>query len=85
MIALVTLTREFLGEMIAQEGVVEFLYSKEEDEPDPQRRIFSPWEISEDEYTVLGWDHDRDAPRRFTIAKVFDLKPYDEDYVRPAT
>lgn len=71
-------------EAVREESVVAFEYSKPTD-PNPQRRIFSPWEIDEAHNTVLGYDHDREGVRKFTMANAFNLRPYEEDsYVRPA-
>jgi predicted DNA-binding transcriptional regulator YafY len=70
---------------IKAEYALTFFYVKDWSNPkDAMLRTFSPWEVSDG--TVLGWDHDRGAIRRF----VFDNVPqepvrYDFDhYVRPS-
>lgn len=72
------------AEAIHEEQVVTFEYDKP-GEPRRTRRVVSPWEIKDGE-RVLGWDHDRDGIRMFTLAHIVGVvQPYDEDYVRPAT
>ena len=51
----------------------------------PMQRIVSPYELSEDGETFLGFDHGRQAIRRFSLGGIIseDIELPDEDYVYP--
>ena len=48
-------------------------------------RTVSPYELSDDGETFLGFDHDRQAIRRFSVSGITseDIELPDEDYVQP--
>jgi hypothetical protein len=48
-------------------------------------RTVSPYELSEDGESVLGFDHDRQAIRRFFLSGFVteDIELPDDDYVQP--
>jgi len=82
-----TLSHAELGEIIdnaiLNEEVICFWYEKR-----PQRgrvlRTLSPYECSPVGDTVLGYDHGREALRRFELSKIVAVEPYDdEEYVKP--
>jgi predicted DNA-binding transcriptional regulator YafY len=54
---------------ISAEDVLEFDYPSSVD-GQPLRRTFSPWRMKKDSTVVLGFDHDREAPRCYTLAKM---------------
>lgn len=50
----------------------------------PMQRTVSPYEISDDGATFLGYDHSRDALRRFDFGLLADIEVAEnEDYVYP--
>lgn len=80
-----TLTGDTITTAIRNERVIRFWFLSQS-RPAPQIRTVSPYELSKDGESVLGYDHDRAAIRRFSLAGfVFpDIElPEDEDYVYP--
>lgn len=69
---------------IRNERVIRFWFQSQS-RPAPQIRTVSPYELSEDGDTFLGFDHDRQAIRRFSLSGIVfeDIELPDEDYVRP--
>lgn len=55
--------------------------------PLPMQRTVSPYELSDDGDTFLGFDHARQALRRFSLDGIADPDnielPDDEEYVQP--
>ena len=51
----------------------------------PMLRTVSPYELSEDGESLLGFDHDRQAIRRYSLSGIVsdDIELPDEDYVKP--
>lgn len=48
------------------------------------RRTLSPYSLAEDGETVLGFDHGRQALRRFELSKISgDVAVANEDYIKP--
>lgn len=65
---------------IFNEEPVAFMYEKPGGlEP----RILSPYEVSEDGETVLGYDHVRCELRRFELSKIVAIETAHQDYVKP--
>lgn len=58
-----------LAEAICAEQVVRFQYQKHSDDA-PLQRIFSPWELTDNGGSVLGWDHGREGIRRFFLSDI---------------
>lgn len=59
---------------------------KSQSRPVPQIRTVSPYELSDDGESFLGFDHTRQAIRRFSLSGFVseDIElPDDEDYVYP--
>jgi predicted DNA-binding transcriptional regulator YafY len=52
---------------------------------EPMIRTVSPYELSDDGESFLGFDHDRQAIRRFSLSGIVteDIELPDEDYVKP--
>jgi predicted DNA-binding transcriptional regulator YafY len=75
---------EVIDNAIINEEVVRFDYFAN---GYPQSRTLSPYEASEaseDGESILGFDHDRAALRRFQYSKIMDIETIeDEDYVKP--
>lgn len=69
---------------IRRERVIRFWF-KSQSRPVPQIRTVSPYELSDDGETFLGFDHDRQAIRRFSLGGIVteDIELPDEDYVQP--
>jgi predicted DNA-binding transcriptional regulator YafY len=70
---------------IRNERVIRFWF-KSQSRPAPQLRTISPYELSEDGESVLGFDHGREAIRRFSLSGFVsdDIElPDDEEYVYP--
>lgn len=70
---------------IERERVIRFWF-KSQSRPAPQIRTVSPYELSENGESVLGFDHGRQAIRRFSLEGFVteDIElPDDEDYVYP--
>lgn len=53
--------------------------------PVPMQRTVSPYELSDDGDTFLGYDHDRCAIRRFSLSGIVqdDIELPDEEYIKP--
>jgi len=53
--------------------------------PVPQIRTVSPYELSDDGESFLGFDHGRQAIRRFSLAGIVqeEIELPDEDYIQP--
>lgn len=52
----------------------------------PMIRTVSPYELSDDGESFLGFDHDRQAMRRFSLDGIADTEGIelpDEDYIQP--
>lgn len=80
-----TSNADTLTAAIRAETVVEFGYKKGLAEP-ARLVTFSPWELSEDGESIIGYDHGRDGIRRFSISKItgdVDGAATDEHYVLP--
>lgn len=79
-----THTADTITAAIERERVIRFWF-KSQSRPAPMIRTVSPYELSEDGESVLGFDHDRQAIRRFSLSGfVFDdIELPDEDYVYP--
>lgn len=71
---------EVIDNAILNEEVVRFYYLRD---GVPMQRTLSPYEASEDGLSILGFDHGRQALRRFDCAKIMDIETVDEEYVRP--
>lgn len=73
-------------EVIEREEVVQFEYNSH---GDFTIRTVSVWQIDviNGSKSIFGWDHDREAPRRFSLDKIPTLpSSYEfEEFVRPAT
>lgn len=69
---------------IRNERVVRFWFQTRS-RPAPMIRTVSPYELSEDGESFLGFDHDRQAIRRFSLSGIVteDIELPDEDYVYP--
>jgi len=69
---------------IRAERVIRFWF-KSQTRPVPQIRTASPYELSEDGESFLGFDHDRQAIRRFSLSGIVseEIELPDEDYVYP--
>lgn len=70
---------------IEREKVIRFWFASKS-RPVPQIRTVSPYELSEDGESFLGFDHGRQAIRRFSLTGIVmeDIEmPDDEDYVYP--
>lgn len=70
---------------IRNERVIRFWFVSKS-RPVPQIRTVSPYELSDDGDTFLGFDHDRQAIRRFGLDGFVDNGielPDDEEYVQP--
>lgn len=73
---------------IRAEKVIHFIYPAQKRGRYPVLRTVSPYELSEDGQTFLGWCHDREALRRFNLNKIQgEVRPTstDAEYVQPAT
>lgn len=80
-----TTIADTISAAIRNERVIRFWF-KAQSRPKPQVRTVSPYELSEDGESVLGFDHGREAIRRFSLTGfVFeDIElPDDEDYIYP--
>jgi predicted DNA-binding transcriptional regulator YafY len=79
-----TQTADTITAAIERERVIRFWF-KSQSRPAPMIRTVSPYELSEDGESVLGFDHDRQAIRRFSLSGfVFDdIELPDEDYIQP--
>lgn len=66
------------------ERVIRFWFQSQS-RPAPMIRTVSPYELSEDGESFLGFDHDRQAIRRFSLSGIVteDIELPDEDYVKP--
>lgn len=71
---------------IQGEYVLQFWYTSASN-PTNALRTFSPWEIDDKRSTVFGWDHDRDAMRKFSFDSVLSepVRYDNEEYARPAS
>lgn len=67
---------------VDSERVVQFDYPSSEDGT-PVRRTFSPWEPKG--ASIVGWDHDRDAPRHYRPERIDGMVVLDpfESYTYP--
>jgi len=80
-----TTLADIITAAIERERVIRFWF-KTQSRPAPQIRTVSPYELSEDGESVLGFDHARQAIRRFSLAGFVteDIElPDNEDYVYP--
>lgn len=69
---------EVIDNAIVNEEVVRFPYLSNDG---VSLRTLSPYEGTAE--GVLGYDHVREALRRFNFSKIIDIETIDEDYVRP--
>ncbi len=69
---------------IEREKVIRFWFRSQSFSA-PMIRTVSPYELSEDGESVLGFDHDRQAIRRFFLSGFVteDIELPDDDYVQP--
>lgn len=79
-----TLAADTITAAIRNERVIRFWFTSRT-RPVPQIRTVSPYELSDDGETFLGFDHDRQAIRRFSLAGIVteDIELPDEDYIYP--
>lgn len=79
-----TIVADTITAAIRNERVIRFWFVSRS-RPEPMLRTVSPYELSEDGESVLGFDHDRQAIRRFSLAGIVieDIDLPDEDYVYP--
>lgn len=70
---------------IRNERVIRFWFMSRAHASLPVARTVSPYELSEDGETFLGFDHTRQAIRRFALSGIMqdDVELPDEDYVKP--
>jgi len=70
---------------IRDECVIRFWFTSRSSDVTPMRRTVSPYELSEDGESVLGFDHTREAIRRFSLSGIVseDIELPDEAYVYP--
>jgi len=64
--------------------VISFDYPSSEDGR-PVRRTLSPWQFERGGTILMGWDHDRERPRRYDLARIADgaeIEP-NESFVHP--
>jgi predicted DNA-binding transcriptional regulator YafY len=54
---------------ISSEDVLEFDYPSSVDGA-PVRRTLSPWRLEKSANVLFGYDHGREAPRRYMVAKI---------------
>jgi len=76
---------DIITSAIRAERVIRFWFASQS-RPVPMIRTVSPYELSEDGESFLGFDHGRQAIRRFSLAGIVmeDIEmPDDEDYVYP--
>jgi predicted DNA-binding transcriptional regulator YafY len=76
---------DIITSAIRAERVVRFWFVTKS-RPVPMIRTVSPYELSDDGESFLGFDHDRQAIRRFSLDGVADtdgIELPDEDYVQP--
>lgn len=67
---------------IASEEPVAFMYQKGSLRI-AAPRIISPYELSDDDETVLGYDHIREGLRRFELSKIIAIETAHDDYIKP--
>lgn len=69
---------------IRTERVIRFWFQSKS-RPAPMIRTVSPYELSEDGESFLGFDHARQAIRRFSLVGIVmdDIELPDEDYIKP--
>lgn len=81
---MVTELTDTITAAIRNERVIRFWFVSRS-RPVPQIRTVSPYELSEDGESILGFDHDRQAIRRFSLSGFVyeDIELPDEDYVYP--
>jgi predicted DNA-binding transcriptional regulator YafY len=79
-----THTADTITAAIRAERPIRFWFASKS-RPVPQIRTVSPYELSEDGESFLGFDHGRQAIRRFSLAGIVmdDIELPDEDYVKP--
>lgn len=79
-----TLAADTITAAIRNERVIRFWFSSQS-RPAPMIRTVSPYEIADDGESFLGFDHDRQAIRRFSMSGIVmdDIELPDEDYVYP--
>lgn len=79
-----TLAADTITAAIRNERVIRFWFIARS-RPVPQIRTVSPYELSEDGESFLGFDHDRQAVRRFSLSGLVyeDIELPDEDYIYP--
>lgn len=76
---------DIISEGIECESVVQFRYPTQDGVATALRTV-SPWQITNDDTNLLGWDHDRDGIRKFHISRIsFAAFNDDEHYARPAS
>lgn len=79
-----THTADTITAAIRSERVIRFWFQSQS-RPVPMLRTVSPYELAEDGESFLGFDHDRQAIRRFALSGIVsdDIELPDEDYVYP--
>jgi predicted DNA-binding transcriptional regulator YafY len=76
---------DIITSAIRAERVVRFWFVTKS-RPVPMIRTVSPYELSDDSESFLGFDHDRQAIRRFNLDGIADTEGIelpDEDYIQP--
>jgi predicted DNA-binding transcriptional regulator YafY len=79
-----TLVADTITAAIRNERVIRFWFLSRS-RAIPQIRTVSPYELSEDGESFLGFDHTRQAIRRFSLSGIVqeDIELPDEDYIQP--
>lgn len=80
-----TIVGDTITAAIRAEKVLRFWFLSQS-RPVPMLRTVSPYELSDDGESLLGYDHDRAAIRRFSLSGIVEpegIEFPDEDYVQP--
>jgi proteasome accessory factor B len=74
---------EHLETAAKTEAVIAFSYPSSVD-GQPVRRTLSPWQFEKGGTVLMGWDHDRERPRRYSLDKIEDMDwVLNESFVHP--
>lgn len=80
-----TIVGDTVTAAVRDERVLRFWFLSQS-RPVPMQRTVSPYELSDDGESLLGYDHDRAAIRRFSLSGIIEpegIELPDEDYVQP--
>lgn len=78
-----TVNEALLQVAINAQDVLVFSYPSSVD-GQPRMRRLSPWKLERDDEVLMGYDHDHERPRRYTVAKIGDIDiDLAEEYVMP--